>query len=222
MKKGIGKASVVLGLLLVMGMVSCDSKKPTKKTDVIADNITNTQTDVVEEEIIYRKPVAFITGIDTEDQKFYKSARNYFLGKEYEVVDYAFSMQEIFTWLNKNYDGTTYGEIHIVAEHNPWEGLGFETLIKGDKVTTESLRKAITLGELPTLKEGIRKQTKIVFHSQALGENESLMKTLRDAFVADEVPSVVASPYVDVFDGEFSEHYLAKPYYVFYPYANST
>ena len=47
------------------------------------------------------------------------------------------------------------------------------------------------------------------------------MKTLRDAFVADEVPNVVASSYVDVFGGEFSAHYLAKPYYVFYPYAHS-
>jgi hypothetical protein len=221
MRKGIAKASVAIGLLLAIGMVSCDTKKSAKKVDVIADNSIHSQTEVVQEEIIYRKPVAFITGIDSEDQRFYKSARNYFLGKEYEVVDYAFSMQEIFTWLNKNYDGTPYGEIHIVAKHNPWEGLGFETLIKGDNVTAESLRKAITLGELPTLQDGIKKQTKIVFHSEALGDNENLMKTLKDAFVADEVPSVVASPYIDVFGGEFSEHYLAKPYYVFYPYANS-
>lgn len=222
MRKGIAKASVVLAILFAVGpLVSCDSKTPEKKPEVIADSAINAQSDVIEEEIIYRKPVAFITGIDVEDQKFYKNARNYFLGKEFEVVDYAFSMQEIFNWLNTNYDGSTYGEIHIVARHNPWEGMGFETLIKGDNVTSESLRKAITLGELPTLKQGIKRQTKVVFHSEALGENEKLMKTLKDAFVADEVPSVIASPYVDVFGGEFSEHYLAKPYYVFYPYANS-
>lgn len=222
MRKGIVKASIVMGLLLAAGQfVSCGPTEPAKKTEVIADNIENAETDVVKEEMIYRKPVVFITGIDNSEQNFYKSARSYFLEKEFEVVDYAFSIQEIFTWLNKNYDGTTYGEVHIVAMHNPWEGLSMETLIKGDNVTAQSLRKAITLGQLPTLKEGIKKQTKIVFHSQALGENTDLMKTLKDAFVADEVPNVVASPYVDVFGGEFSEHYLAKPYYVFYPYGNS-
>jgi hypothetical protein len=47
------------------------------------------------------------------------------------------------------------------------------------------------------------------------------MKTLKDAFVGKEVPSVLASPYYTIFGGEFSEHYLAKPYYVFHPYANS-
>ena len=222
MRKGIVKASVVMGLLLVAGQfTSCDKKEPVKKVEVIADNISSEEIDIVTEDIMYRKPVVFITGIDQEDQTFYKNARNYFLEKKFEVVDYAFSMQEIFTWLNSNYDGTTYGEIHVVANHNPWEGLEFETLIKGENVTAESLRKAITLGELPSLKNGIKKQTKVVFHSQALGDNESLMKTLKDAFVSDEVPSVVASPYVDIFGGEFSEHYLAKPYYVFYPYAHS-
>jgi hypothetical protein len=222
MRKEIVKASVVLGLLLAVGsFTSCDKKEPVKKVEVVADQIETAKTEVVKQELMYRKPVVFITGIDTDEQSFYKNARHYFLEKEFEVIDHAFSMQEIFTWLNKNYDGTNYGEIHIVAKHNPWQGLEFETLIKGDKVTSESLRKAITLGQLPVLKEGIRTQTKVVFHSQALGNNEHLMKTLKDAFVADEVPSVIASPYVDVFGGEFSEHYLAKPYYVFYPYAHS-
>lgn len=222
MRRGIVNASVALGMLLVMGqLVSCGSKVQEKSQEVIADNITVVETKKVEEEIVFRKPIVFITGIDTEEKKFYKNARNYFLAKEFEVVDYAFSMQEIFTWLNSNYDGSTYGEIHVVAEHNPWEGLGFETLIKGKNVTAESLRKAITLGQLPSLNNGIKKETKVVFHSQALGDNDDLMKTLKDAFVADEVPSVVASPYVDIFGGEFSEHYLAKPYYVFFPYSQS-
>ena len=221
MKKGFAKAAVIMGLFFAAGLLTnCDTKKPLKKGDVIASNTAVNEKEIVKE-VVYRKPVVFITGIDHGKQKFYKSARNYFLEKEFEVVDHAFSMQEIFSWLNKNYDGTTYGELHIVAKYNPWEGLGFETLIKSSNVTSERLRKAITLGELPTLEEGIKKETKIVFHSQGLGNDESLMKTLRDAFVADEVPNVVASSYVDVFGGEFSAHYLAKPYYVFYPYAHS-
>lgn len=222
MRKGIVKVSVVMGLLLLAGQfVSCDKKAPVKTNEVIADNIENTETTTVKEEIFYRKPVVFITGIDSSEKNFYKSARSYFIDKQFEVVDHAYSMQEIFNWLNKNYDGNLYGEIHIVASHNRWEGMGLETLVKGDKVTTESLRKAITLGTLPSLKDGISKGTKVIFHSEALGDNVELMKTLKDAFVGDEVPNVIASPYVAVFGGEFSSHYLAKPYYVFFPYSQS-
>lgn len=220
MKKAIGKASVVMGLLLAVGtFANCDKKEGTKNAQV-ADLIETVETTETKAEIL-RQPVVFITGIDKGDNQFYKNARQYFINKQYEVVDYTFSMQEVFTWLNKNYDGNSYGEIHIVTHSNPWRGLSMETLIKGERVTTESLRKAITLGQLPELKVGISKNTKVVFHSCGLGENAPLMKTLKDAFVADEVPSVIASPYYNVFGGEFSEHYLAKPYYGFYPTANS-
>jgi len=218
MRTGIVKASVVMGLLLVVGLfASCDKKQPVKTVKFIAETV---ESEVVEN-ITFRQPLVFITGIDESDEKFYKSARNYFINKQFEVVDNAFSLQEVITWLNKNYDGDTYGEIHIVSDHNPWTGLEMETLINGERVSTESLRKAITQGTMPILKEGIHKQTKVIFHSRGLGDNTDLMKTLKDAFVADEVPNVVASPYYDVFGGEFSEHYLAKPYYVFYPYAHS-
>lgn len=220
MKKAIVKASVVLGLLLIGGqLASCDTKKETKATEVAKVVDTSNTTEVVEE--TFRQPVVFITGIDTSEQSFYKSARSYFLEKGFEVVDYAFSMQEVFTWLNKNYDGNSYGQIHIVSDSNPWKGLSMETLIKGDRVTAESLRKAITQGTLPTLKSGMSSKTKVIFHSKGLGDDTELMKTLKDAFVSDQVPNVVASPYVDVFGGEFTEHYLAKPYYVFFPYSKS-
>jgi len=221
MKKGILKTSTLTALVIAIGLfTSCDQKKPVKQTEIIAQNVEKESTEIIKE-VTFRQPLVFITGIDHKDQNFYKSARNYFIEKQFEVVDNAFSLQEVFTWLNKNYDGNTYGQIHIVSDHNPWKGLAMETLINGDRVTTESLRKAITQGTLPTLKEGISSQTKVIFHSKGLGNNSELMKTLKDAFVADEVPSVVASPYYDVFGGEFSDHYLAKPYYVFYPSANS-
>tara|TARA_R110000787_G_scaffold19396_3_gene58248 strand:+ start:250 stop:1335 length:1086 start_codon:yes stop_codon:yes gene_type:complete len=220
MKNGIVTASLVTGLIVILGIfTSCDSKKEGKTTGVV--NTANLVDITLEKNEVFRQPVVFITGIDSEEQNFYKSARNYFIEKEYEVVDYTFSMQEVFTWLNKNYDGTSYGEIHIISDSNPWKGLEMETLIKGDRVTTESLRKAITQGTLPTLKNGISSHTKVVFHSKGIGEDTELMKTLKDAFVANEVPNVIASPYVDVFGGEFSEHYLAKPYYVFFPYSQS-
>ena len=216
MKTRIATTGLAIGLLLIIGMFESCNKKETKTAE-IAEVVESVE---VKNEIL-RQPVVFITGIDKGDNKFYKSAREYFINKQYEVVDYTFSLQEVFTWLNKNYDGNSYGEIHIVSHGNPWRGLSMETLIKGERITAESLRKAITQGKLPTIKEGISQNTKVVFHSCALGENTDLMKALKDAFVADEVPNVVASPYYNVFGGEFSEHYLAKPYYVFYPTANS-
>lgn len=217
MKRTIKKAGMILGIVLLVGQLSSCGKKEitTKVTEKVS------QEKVVEIEEVLREPVVFITGIDTGKSIFYKSARSYFLNKQFEVVDNAFSLQEIITWLNKNYDGNDFGEIHIVSKSNPWRGLSLETIIKGDRTTKESLRKAMTQGSLPTLNNVISSKTKIVFHSYGVGENVELMKTLKDAFVTDVVPSVVASPYYNIFGGEFSDHYLAKPYYGFYPTAGS-
>ncbi len=217
MKRTIKKAGMILGIVLLIGQLSSCGKKEitTKVTEKVS------QEKVVEIEEVLREPVVFITGIDTGKSIFYKSARSYFLDKQYEVVDHAFSLQEIITWLNKNYDGNNFGEIHIVSKSNPWRGLSLETIIKGDRTTKESLRKAMTQGSLPTLNNVISSKTKIVFHSYGVGENVELMKTLKDAFVTDVVPNVVASPYYNIFGGEFSDHYLAKPYYGFYPTAGS-
>lgn len=219
MKRTIKKASLVLGVILVAGLFTSCTKK--KAAPIIASNDLAMTTKKVEKMVETRKPLVFITGIDKGDNTFYKSARAYFLEKNYEVVDYAFSMQEIFTWLNSNYQEKNYGEIHIVSHSNPWRGLSMETVINGERVTSETLRKAMTQGVLPTLKNGITNKTKVVFHSCGLGSNEELMKTLKDAFVSNEIPSVIASPFYNIFGGEFADHYLAKPYYVFYPTANS-
>lgn len=217
MKRTIKKAGMILGIVLLIGQLSSCGKK--QVTTEVAEKVL--QEKVVEKEEILREPIVFITGIDEGTNKFYKSARSYFLNKKYEVIDHAFSLQEIITWLNANYDGNKYGEIHIVSHSNPWRGLSLETIIKGDRTTKESLRKAMTQGTLPNLDNVISRKTKVVFHSCGLGQNTELMKTLKDAFVADVVPNVIASPYYNVFGGEFSDHYLAKPYYGFYPTAHS-
>ena len=130
MKKTIKKASIVLGVILIASSItSCTTKNkevvPTIATTQLA-TVTKTKEKVVET----RKPLVFITGIDSGKNTFYKSARTYFKEKNYEVVDYAFSMQEIFTWLNKNHQNKNYGDIHIVAHSNPWRGLSLETVIK--------------------------------------------------------------------------------------------
>ena len=114
---------------------------------------------------MYRKPVVFITGIDHgKAGNLQELPEIIFFEKEFEVVDHAFSMQEIFSWLNKNYDGTTYGELHIVAKYNPWEGLDFETLIKSSNVTSERLRKAITFGKsYQPLRRELKRRLKLYF-----------------------------------------------------------
>ncbi|MFY0604249.1 MAG: hypothetical protein JXQ93_09880 [Flavobacteriaceae bacterium] len=219
MKSTIKKAGIILGVILLIGQLSSCDKKPIV-SEVLPQNEKETEV-VIEKNETLRAPIAFITGIDDYQKSFYKSARSYYLGKEYEVVDNAFSMEEIIIWLNKNYDGTAYGDIHIITEGNPWKGLSLESIINGDRVTKESLRKVITQGTLPKLDNVVSTKTKIVFHSNGLGNDIELMKALKDSFVTDVVPNVIASPYYNVFGGEFSEHYLAKPYYGFYPTANS-
>lgn len=220
MKRNFKNTNLIMSLLVVAAMItSCDQKKKTPKVPVVVaeELIVDETVKTVES----RNPIVFITGIDKGDNTFYKNAREYFINQNYQVVDYAFSMQEIFTWLNKNYDGSPYGELHIVSHSNPWRGLSLETVIKGDRVTATSLQKVMAENKLPSLENGILQSTKVIFHSCGLGENQELMKALKTAFVAEEAAQVVASPYYNVFGGEFSEHYLAKPYYVFYPTANS-
>ncbi len=209
--------AATLGALVVsFTFIHCTS---TPVTPEIVETITPEVIEVPKMET--HPPIVFIAGIDRGESTYYKSARTYFLNQNYTVVDNAFSLQEIMMWLNKNANDKLYGTIHVVSKSSPWKGLSLETLIKGKTVTEERLRKAITQGSLPKLSQGITSATKIVFHANGLGSDVGLMNTLKDAFVANEVPQVIASPYVEVFGGEFSEHYLAEAYYGFYPTANS-
>ncbi len=227
MKNAIPKVSLAMGVLLTaLFFTSCKKeKKQLQITPVIANNNDNSKIkkSIAKEEkvIIYRKPIVFIAGMDGKKSNFYKNARTHFLNKEYEVVDNTFSMEEILSWLNKNYNEKAYSEIHIVAKNNPWKGLDLETVIKGEKVTANSLRKSVINSALPKLEKGISSKTKVVFHSSGLGSNTELVNALKEVFLSKEAPSVVVSPYYSIFGGEFSEHSLAKPYYGFYPTAES-
>lgn len=222
MKNVIKKTSVAFAALLLIGQfVSCDerSKTETPQLAEVVDvvNVENMATENVE----VKKPIVFIAGYDKGSSNFYDNARSYFKNKNYKIVEGAYSIEEIITWMNKNATNKPYGNIHIVNNYNRFKGMNLETVVKGEKVTTETLRKNITQNTLPTLKNGVSKHTNIVFHSQGIGENTELMKTLKDAFVANENPNIIASNYSDVFGGEFKKHYLAESFYVFYPTANS-
>lgn len=217
MKNTIKRAGFVMTLLLLIGQLT--SCKKTVKEVEIADNVITTE--AITETAVIREPIVFITGVDKGDNNFYKSARQYFIEKEYEVVDDAFSLEEIINWLNKNYDDRLYGEIHIVSHSNPWRGMSLETVIKGDRITVASLQRNAIEGNLPTLQNVIATDAKIVFHACGLGENKALLQLFKSIFTTNNTPQIVASPYYAVFGREFSSHYLAKPYYGFYPTANS-
>ena len=201
--------------------INCDKKVAIKEIKANTLALETTIDYNVKEEVVTRNPIVFITGYDKGYETYYNNARSFFKGKQFEIVEDQYSLEEIINWLNTNESENPYGEIHIVNKSNPFKGMTLETVIKGEKVTAETLRKNITKGTLPILQGSINANSKIIFHANGLGENKELMDTFKDAFCADELPNVVASPYYSIFDGEFTKHYLAKPHYVFYPTAFS-
>ncbi|KAF9660304.1 hypothetical protein HER15_15095 [Tenacibaculum mesophilum] len=223
MKQNILKVGTVMGLLLLIGVFSsCDNTKNDNKNQE-QGNIATTEETIEKLAVEYRKPIVFITGNDKGNSHFYDSARVYFKEKNYEIINGKYSVEEIISWMNNNTTENPYGEVHIVNNNNPFRAMNLETVVNGDKVTAETLQKTITKGALPSVKsEAITDDTRIIFHTNQLAENTDLINTLKSAFITEnKIPQVVASPYYNVFGGEFSNHYLAQPYYVFYPTANS-
>ncbi|GFD93835.1 hypothetical protein KUL156_56960 [Alteromonas sp. KUL156] len=223
MKQNILKVGTVMGLLLLIGVFSsCDNTKSDNKNQE-QGNIATTEETIEKLAVEYRKPIVFITGNDKGNSHFYDSARVYFKEKNYEIINGKYSVEEIISWMNNNTTEHPYGEVHIVNNNNPFRAMNLETVVNGDKVTAETLQKTITKGALPSVKsEAITDDTRIIFHTNQLAENTDLINTLKSAFITEnKIPQVVASPYYNVFGGEFSNHYLAQPYYVFYPTANS-
>lgn len=212
---------LVASILATNAFISCDreTSQKEKKPIIVAENTLPIPKEV--KEIVYQKPIVFIAGFDKGNQTFYSNARTYFKEKGLKVIDGQYSLEEIILWLNKNGKSQPFSEIHIVNKSNPYKGMNLETVVRGDKITSETLRRTITQGTMPKLENVVNNNSKIVFHASGLVENLELLKTLKDAFHAKENPKVIASPYHTIFGGKFSNHYLAQPYYVFYPTANS-
>lgn len=217
-KKSVVATAVILTSSL---FVNCDKKIVANEIKANTLALNESVEHTVKEEVVTRSPLVFITGYDKGYETYYNNARSFFKDQQFQIVEDQYSLEEIINWLNTNESQNPYGEIHIVNKSNPFKGMTLETLIKGEKVTAETLRKNITKGTLPILTESVNANSKIIFHANGLGENKELMNTFKDAFCSDELPNVVASPYYSIFDGEFTKHYLAKPHYVFYPTAYS-
>lgn len=218
MRKIIKNLMIAIGLLLLIGQFTgCDSKTSTAKNE----NIEIAKSVTTEKIIEHRKPIVFISGIDKGSNNFYGNARLYFQEKGFEIVENQYSLEEIINWMNANASKKPYGNVHIVNYSNPFQKMDLETTVKGKKITTETLEKNIKQGTLPTLNNVVTSNSKIIFHSYGIGKNIELLKTLKEVFIAEETPNVVASSYYTIFGGKFSNHYLAEPFYVFYPTANS-
>ncbi|MGG8495776.1 hypothetical protein ACQY1Q_05130 [Tenacibaculum sp. TC6] len=222
MKRTIKTVGMTMGLLLLIGnFTSCKNGKKVDNTLQQEGKITAENTEKSAEKMTFRKPVVFITGYDANETNFYSGAITYFANKDFQIVEGTYSLEEIIQWLNTNASKNPYGEIHIVNNNTPQLGMNLETVVNGEKINAFSLQESINKGELPALKNVITHDTKIIFHANELAEKTELINTLKGAFITDKTPQVIASPYYNVFGGEFADHYLAKPYYIFYPTAHS-
>ncbi|MHB0755422.1 hypothetical protein [Polaribacter sp. M15] len=217
------KKSVLASALILTAafFTNCNHKDITTNDDFKTKVVENIKEYGIKKTVATRNSIVFITGFDKGVERFYHNARTYFKDNNYEIIEDQYSLEEIINWLNENKSEKPYGEIHIVNNSNAFQGLTLETVINGEKVTAESLRKHITKGTLPVLQESVNANSKIIFHANGLSNNKELLTTFKDALYANELPNIMTSPYYTVFDGEFTQHYLAKPYYVFYPTAHS-
>lgn len=166
------------------------------------------------------KSIVFIAGYDEGYNTYYDNAKKYFKAKNIQVIDDYFSIAEIIKYLNTS-DTKTYNKIHIVSHSNPWLGMSLKTNKEGERVTVESVFNAKKENKIPVLNHGIINDTKVIFHSCGLGENKALLEVLKQLFTTEKTPVVIASSFFNVFGGKYAGHYLAKPYYGYYPTAES-
>ena len=217
MKKFTHKSVIAIVLLaLSIQFVGCNSKtKIVQKSTaiIIAEQVNSIPT--------FREPIVFITGVDSENKTFYKSAKTYFEGKQFEVITEASSLQEVILWLNYNFDERLYTDIHIVSKNNPWKGMALETTIKGNNITAKNLLTDLANGNVPKLNHVITEDSNIIFHASGLSMNNDLVRILKNALTSNVSPNIISTAYQTVFGGEFSPHFLAAQYYGFYPTAKS-
>lgn len=166
------------------------------------------------------RSVVFLTGYDRVGETYYSNAKDFFQKQDIEIVESAYSLQEIILWLNINYNNQSFSNIHIV-NNNMLNRMSLETVIKGDKLTAYSLRNAIDNQEVPVLDDVLAVDSRLVFHTNGLGSNVELMNQFKSIFTTDVQPSVMASEHASIFGSEFAPQYLAKTYYGFHPTAQS-
>jgi hypothetical protein len=164
--------------------------------------------------------IVFITGTDHDNNTYYSNAKTYFKAQHMQIIEGLSSLNAIIDYLNAS-SVAAYKDIHIVSHSNPWLGMALKTTKNGVRITTATLTEAIATQQILPLCHGIDSSTKIIFHACGLAHNNSLLKTLKRALSNAIAPQLVASPFFNVFGGKYEGHYLATPYYTYYPTAES-
>lgn len=176
------------------------------------------------------KAVAFITGSDVRGPGYYTHAKTYFAAQGMAIVDSLRSLEGIISWVNLKMDAqVAFNEIHIVSHGNAWSGMSLKTFKNGDRLTAKTLRNARKRHQLSKIESAWADGTQIVFHSCGLGGNQELLEELKRTFTSEkptckgftDSPKIYASPFFTVFGGKFAGHYLARPFYAFYPTGES-
>lgn len=163
--------------------------------------------------------IVFIAGVDEGDNTYYSNAKRYFEKQGMPIVDSLYAIDEIIAYVNKaGEQHIKFKEINIVSHSNAWLGMSLKTTVNGERITVKSLQRAMATNSIQSIRDKFMSDTKVIFHSCGLGENKQLLNELKNVLAAKQV---IASPYFNVFGGKFAEHYLAKPYYGYYPTAES-
>jgi len=213
------KLSVVAIAIAFVGCNKTSEKKETV-TIPISSEIATVTSSTFEDAKESGRSVVFIAGIDTGNKTYYADAKTFFETKNNEIVETAYSLQEIILWLNINSGKKQFSEVHIVT-NNKMSQVQLETTIKGKTLSSLSIKESIEEGLLPKLDNVLKNNAKVIVHSSGLGSNTALIDEFKEVFSTDVTSSVIASENVSVFGSEFTGHLLAKPYYGFYPTANS-
>ncbi len=165
------------------------------------------------------RSIAYIAGFDEGENLYYTNAKTHFSNLKIPIIEGLYSLNEIIDHLNSTTQ--TFTEIHIISHSNPWAGMSLKVDKNGDRITALNLDKALENKKISVVNSNINANTKIIFHSCGLGANIPLIQSLKHTFTNDVAPQIVASPYFNIYGGDYVDHYLAAPYYVSYPTANS-
>lgn len=199
-------------ILVLVSVLMLGSKKPFSPQSETALAYPLEKEKIVES-------IVFIAGFDKGDNTYYSNAKRYFEKQGMPIVDSLYAIDDIIAYVNKAGERhIKFKEIHIVSHSNAWLGMSLKTTVNGERITVKSLQRAMATKNITSIRDEFINETKVVFHSCGLGENKQLLNELKHVLAAEQV---IASPYFNVFGGKYAEHYLAKPYYGYYPTAES-
>ena len=214
------KSAITLVILSIICLFSCQKANLNEDENVATASSVASIANDDNRNMDQGTSIVFIAGFDEDDNIYYANASTHFKQQGYFVVQGLYSLNEIVEYLDLHQSGKSYAKIHIVSHSNPWRGMSLKTIKDGERITAKSLDTYLKTHKRRLIK-GISNDTNIIFHSCGLGENTALLTQLKKVFHQSTQPQLIASSYFNVFGGKYAAHYLAKPYYVFYPTGQS-